>query len=106
MLEVVTKGFRNARLKLQGKEEITEENINSALRDIRIALLEADVELNVARAFLKHVKQKAIGEIIQTKAYAKDKKLKITPADYFIKLCHDELVALMGEGERAQHQSS
>ncbi len=100
MLEVVTKGFRNARLKLQGKSEITEKNIDEALRDIRISLLEADVELHVVKAFLEHVKQKAIGEIIQTKAYAKDKKLKIGPGEYFIKLCHDELISLMGEGER------
>lgn len=100
MLEVVTKGFRNARLKLQGKAAITETNIDEALRDIRISLLEADVELHVVKAFLTNVKEKAIGDIIKTKAYAKDKKLKIGPGDYFIKLCHDELVGLMGEGER------
>ena len=70
------------------------------MRDIRISLLEADVELHVVKAFLEHVKQKAVGEIIQTKAYAKDKKLQIGPGEYFIKLCHDELISLMGEGER------
>jgi len=100
MLEVVTKGFRNARLKLQGKAEITEKNIDEALRDIRISLLEADVELHVVKAFLAHVKEKAVGDIIKTKAYAKDKKVQIGPGEYFIKLCHDELVGLMGEGER------
>ena len=51
MLDAVTKGFRAAKHKLTGKAELTEANIDDALRDIRVALLEADVELNVARRF-------------------------------------------------------
>lgn len=101
MFEVLTKGFRSARAKIQGKKLISESDIESALKDLRIALLEADVSLPVVNAFLDHVKQKAVGEIVQLKVSYKDKKMEISPHDHFIKLCHDELIALMGEGERS-----
>src|SRR6202022_4348855 len=52
MLEAVTKGFKAAKNKLTGKAELTEANIDDALRDIRVALLEGDVEFNVAKRFL------------------------------------------------------
>jgi signal recognition particle subunit SRP54 len=100
MLDTLTKGFRNARLKLQGKTQLDEDNIAAALRDVRVSLLEADVELSVVKSFLDRVKERAIGEVVQTKV-----KLEIpglppgfqpSPADYFIKICHDELTALMG----------
>ncbi len=57
MLDAVTKGFRAAKHKLTGKAELTEANIDDALRDIRVALLEADVEFNVAKRFLARVKE-------------------------------------------------
>ncbi len=46
MLETLSQGFRNARLKLQGKTQLSEDNISEALKDVRISLLEADVELS------------------------------------------------------------
>lgn len=95
MLEVLTRGFRAARARLQGKELITEKDISDALRDIRVSLLEADVALPVVNAFLERVKEKAVGEVVRLEA--KSKKVAISPAHYFIKLCHDELIALMGE---------
>ena len=63
MLETLTKGFKNARLKLQGKAELSEDNISDALREVRVSLLEADVELSVVRGFLEKVKGRAIGEV-------------------------------------------
>src|SRR3989454_836306 len=66
MLDAVTKGFRAAKHKLTGKAELTEANIDDALRDIRVALLEADVEFNVAKRFLARVKEKAVGEVVAT----------------------------------------
>jgi signal recognition particle subunit SRP54 len=97
MLEAVTKGFRNARNKLMGKAELNNENIEDALRDIRVALLEADVQFDVVKRFLARVKDKAIGEVVQVKATGKKgQKLQVTPGDHFIKICHDELEALMG----------
>src|SRR5205085_11272792 len=97
MLDAVTKGFKAARNKLTGKAELTETNIDEALRDIRVALLEADVELNVAKRFLGRVKEKALGEVVQVATTdKKGKKVQVAPGDHFIKICHDELEALMG----------
>src|SRR5436309_2631245 len=97
MLDAVTKGFRAAKHKLTGKAELTETNIDEALRDIRVALLEADVEFNVAKRFLARVKEKALGEVVATQTTdKKGKKLTVAPGDHFIKICHDELENLMG----------
>src|SRR5882672_4075490 len=97
MLDAVTKGFRAAKHKLTGKAELTEANIDDALRDIRVALLEADVEFNVAKRFLARVKEKALGEVVTTAATdKKGKKFTVAPGDHFIKICHDELENLMG----------
>ena len=52
MLETLTKGFTSAREKLSGVRELSEENIDQSLRDVRTSLLEADVDLTVARDFL------------------------------------------------------
>ena len=53
MLETLSKGFRLAREKLTGQAELTEDNIEAALRDVRMSLLEADVALPVVRSFLQ-----------------------------------------------------
>ncbi len=101
MLETLTKGFRNARLKLQGKTTLSEDNIANALRDVRMSLLEADVELGVVKAFLARVKERAVGEVVHLRVPTEERHrlpagVKITPAEHFIKICHDELVDLMG----------
>src|SRR4051794_25243284 len=97
MLDAVTKGFRAAKHKLTGKAELTEANIDDALRDIRVALLEADVEFNVAKRFLGRVKEKALGEVVTlTATDKKGRRQEVAPGDHFIKICHDELEALMG----------
>src|SRR5437660_3946601 len=97
MLDAVTKGFRTAKHKLTGKAELNEANIDDALRDIRVALLEADVEFNVAKRFLARVKEKALGEVVATAATdKKGRKVQASPGDHFIKICHDELENLMG----------
>lgn len=100
MLETLSKGFKNARLKLQGKTQLSEDNIKNALRDVRVSLLEADVELSVVRGFLNKVRERALGEVVTLKAPKSIEGLPpnvtVTPADHFIKICHDELVNLMG----------
>src|SRR5436305_13714780 len=97
MLDAVAKGFKAAKHKLTGKAELTEANIDDALRDIRVALLEADVEFNVAKRFLARVKEKALGEVVATAVTdKKGKKFQVAPGDHFIKICHDELENLMG----------
>jgi signal recognition particle subunit SRP54 len=62
MLETLTKGFTAAREKLAGVKELTEENIDQSLRDVRMSLLEADVDLTVVKNFLATVKERTLGE--------------------------------------------
>lgn len=100
MFETLTKGFRAARNRLAGVTELTEESIDQALRDVRLSLLEADVELGVVKRFLARVKENALGQTVQTSITHKGKKLKIGPAELFIKICQDELTRMMeAEGD-------
>jgi len=97
MLDAVTKGFRAAKNKLSGKAELSEENIEDALRDIRVSLLEADVDYNVVKTFISDVKADALGQIVQVQTKDKEgKKMVASPGDHFIKICHDKLEGLMG----------
>ncbi len=83
----ITKAIKNIR----GLGRITEDNINDAMREIRLALLEADVNYNVVKEFISKVKEKALGSDVS-------KSLK--PDELFIKIVKDELVELLG-GEYA-----
>jgi signal recognition particle subunit SRP54 len=96
MLETVAKGFKAAKNKLQGRTEITTEVVDDALRDIRVSLLEADVAFEVVKRFVARVREKAVGEVVDTKVGTKRGLVRVTPQDHFIKICHDELEALMG----------
>ncbi len=96
MFDAITKGFRQAKNRLAGLTELTEQNIDTALREVRLSLLEADVELGVVKTFLARVKDKALGEVVRVKAKGKDgDTLKVSAADQFVKICHDELVGFM-----------
>ncbi len=95
MFETLTKGFRAAKNRLSGLTELTEENIDQALRDVRLSLLEADVELGVTKRFLATVKERAVGQVVKSVAKGKEKTLRIGPAEQFIKICQDELTAMM-----------
>jgi signal recognition particle subunit SRP54 len=100
MFDALTKGFRQAMNRLAGLTELTEANIDSALREVRLSLLEADVELGVVKRFLARVKTKALGETVQTTVKIDGKKQNISAADVFVKICNDELVAMMdNDGE-------
>lgn len=73
--------------KLRGHGKITESNISDALREVRLALLEADVELSVAKEFIARVKEKALGEsVLRT----------ISPGQQIVKIFNDEIAALLG----------
>jgi signal recognition particle subunit SRP54 len=97
MLETVSKGFRAAKNRLTGKMEISPEMVDESLRDIRVSLLEADVAFDVVKRFVARVREKAIGEVVETKASDKSgRTIRVTPVDHFIKICHDELESLMG----------
>ncbi len=72
---------------LGGRGRLTDENIQEALREVRLALLEADVNFKVVRAFIERVKVRAVGQDVLT---------SITPAQQVVKIVHDELVELLG----------
>src|SRR5512143_2922452 len=96
MLETVARGFKAARNKLKGRKEISAEVVDDALRDIRVSLLEADVAFDVVKRFVARVREKAVGEVVETKVETKKGVIRATPQDHFVKICHDELEALMG----------
>src|SRR3981081_1663802 len=72
---------------LRGHGTISEENIDAALRQVRLALLEADVDFQVAKKFIARVKEKAMGEAVLR---------SITPGQQIVKIFHDELSILLG----------
>ncbi len=74
--------------RLRGHGRLTEDNIQDALREVRMALLEADVALPVVRTFIEDVKQRAMGEEVLT---------SLTPGQVFISIVQQELVHIMGE---------
>ena len=97
MFETISKGFRAARERLTGKGELSEDVIDEALKDVRLSLLEADVEFRTVKKFLRDVKERALGEQVQLVAKTKDnKKVRVRPEDHFVQICHDALVELMG----------
>jgi signal recognition particle subunit SRP54 len=100
MFDALTKGFKAARNRLAGLTELTEQNVESALREVRVSLLEADVELGVIKAFLARVKEKALGEVVRVRAKGQEgQTLKVSASEVFIKICHDELVTFMSPGD-------
>jgi signal recognition particle subunit SRP54 len=100
MFDALSKGFRNAKNRLAGLQELDEKNIDTALREVRLSLLEADVDLGVVKGFLASVKEKALGATVQVEVKHGGQKHKVSAGDQFVKICHDELVARMShEGE-------
>ncbi len=96
MFDTISKGFRSARQRLTGRAELSEDVVDAALKDVRLALLEADVEFRVVKRFLRGVRKKALGEEVRLVAEKDGKKIRVRPEDHFVRICHDELVALMG----------
>src|SRR5688572_11830227 len=95
MFDAIAKGFRQAKNRLAGLTELTESNIDTALHEVRLSLLEADVELGVVKAFVARVKEKALGEVVKIRAKKDGETMKVSSADQFVKICHDELVEFM-----------
>jgi signal recognition particle subunit SRP54 len=88
MFENLSEKLQRAFKNLRGQGTITEENIQEALREIRVALLEADVNLNVVRELIEHIRAKAIGQEVMT---------ALSPSEQVVKIVHDELVTLLGK---------
>ncbi len=88
MFENLSDKLQRAFKNLRGQGTITEENIGDALREIRVALLEADVNLNVVKDLMEHIRVKAVGQEVMT---------ALSPSEQVIKIVRDELVALLGK---------
>ena len=91
MFEILGDRLQNAIHKIKGYGKITEDNISDMMREIRLALLEADVNYKVVKEFTNTVKEKALGEEVAS---------SINPGDLFVKIVKDELTELLG-GEQA-----
>ena len=78
---------------LRGYGKLTEKNVADALREVRLALLEADVNYKVAKDFIERTKQRALGQEVLA---------SVTPGQQIVKIVHDELVALMGGDPRTR----
>ena len=90
MFDTLSGKLQNAFKNLRGLGKISEDNVGDSLREVRLALLEADVNFKVARDFIERVKAKSIGqEVIQS----------IQPGQQIIKIIHDELVDLLGSAK-------
>ena len=88
MFDNLTQRLTRAMKTLRGEARITEENIQNTLREVRMALLEADVALPVVRDFIARIREKALGQDVMG---------SLTPGQAAVSIVHRELVALMGE---------
>ncbi len=88
MFENLSEKLQRAFKNLRGQGTVSEENIQDALREIRVALLEADVNLNVVKELVEHIREKAIGQEVMT---------SLSPTEQVIKIIRDELIALLGK---------
>ena len=88
MFENLSEKLQRAFKNLRGQGTISEENIQEALREIRVALLEADVNLNVVKELIEHIRIKAVGQEVMT---------ALSPSEQVIKIVRDELVTLLGK---------
>lgn len=97
MFESLSEKLQNALGKLKGKGKISEKDLDAALREVRLALLEADVNFKVVKDFIKKIKERALGaEVLES----------LTPGQQVIKIVNDELTALMGDSEVKLNMSS
>jgi signal recognition particle subunit SRP54 len=90
MFSTLTQRLSGALDQLRGRGRITEDNVRDTVREIRMALLEADVALPVAKAFVERVRERALGEEVAK---------SLNPGQAFVKIVHDELVVLLGSAQ-------
>jgi signal recognition particle subunit SRP54 len=99
MFDSLSEKLQSVFKNLRGYGKLTEKNVADALREVRLALLEADVNYKVAKDFIERTKQRALGQEVLT---------SVTPGQQIVKIVHDELVALMGGSDQSpvsSHQS-
>jgi signal recognition particle subunit SRP54 len=97
MFESLTSRLTQTLRNLRGSGRLSEENIKETLREVRMALLEADVALPVVREFTDHVKARAVGKEVME---------SLTPGQALVKIVHQELISLMGEANEELNLST
>ncbi len=90
MFESITNSLESVFSKIRGKGRLTETNIKDGLHEVRLALLEADVNYKVVKEFIQHVTERSVGEEVVK---------SIAPGQQVIKIVHDELIKLMGDAD-------
>lgn len=88
MFESMSERLQNAMHKIRGYGKITEDNISEIIREVRLALLESDVNYKVVKEFTNNVKEKALGKEVST---------SLKPSEVFLKILKDELIELLGK---------
>ncbi len=97
MFDSLTERLDNALKKLTGRGKLTEEDVDAGLREVRMALLEADVNYKVARDFVARIRARAVGaEVMES----------LTPGQQLVKIVHEELIALLGDREPMTYAST
>ena len=96
MFESLTEKLERAVNKIKGYGKITEDNISDVIKEVRLALLEADVNYKVVKEFTNKVKEKALGEEV---------KKSLKPSDVFLKILKDELLELLGNNDSSMDLS-
>ncbi len=90
MFENLSDKLQNALQKLKGKGKLTDKDIDAAMKEVKMSLLEADVNFKVVKTFINNVKERALGsEVMES----------LTPGQQVVKIVHEELVKIMGQGE-------
>ncbi|MCL6633367.1 MAG: signal recognition particle protein [Alicyclobacillus herbarius] len=92
MLDGLSNSLQKALDRLKGKGKLTDQDVQTAMREVRLALLAADVNVQVVRQFVERVRERAVGQEVQK---------SLTPGQQVVKIVHDELTQLMG-GEQAR----
>lgn len=90
MFENLSEKLQNSLKKLRGKGKLTEKDIDLAMKEVKMSLLEADVNYKVVKTFINNVKERSLGsEVMES----------LTPGQQVVKIVHEELIKIMGEGE-------
>src|SRR5262245_2438365 len=97
MFESLSTRLQDAFKTLRGETRLTPENIEAALREIRLALLEADVNFKVVKAFIDRVRDRAMGQ---------DVLRSLSPAQQVVKIVRDEMIALFGDAQGGLQQTT
>ena len=88
MFETLSDKLQRSFKTLRGQGTLTDENVSDAMREIRLALIESDVNLSVVDTLVEHIRAKSLGSQVTT---------ALSPSEQIVKIVHDELVALLGK---------